>query len=441
MTTHSIECSEVSKRYRRYSASRPRSLKRTVLGGWRKLLPQATLWALRDVDFRVAPGQMLGVIGHNGAGKSTLLRLLGGVSRADKGAVRVRGRIGALLDLELGFHPDLTGRENALLNGVMSGLRRRTMLQRMDAIVEFAELEGFMDAPLRTYSTGMRMRLGFSIAAHADPDVLLIDEVLSVGDMSFQRRCMERIADYKARGVAVLLVSHNLHEVRQLCDEVLWLDGGRVRALGETSVVLEEYQANVAGVVTASVREPTVRSASGGAPLRLHENRIGTLQMEIAGVQLTDGAGRPVAVLTSGRALQVTIDYLPHGPIASPVFQVKIVRDADGFVCWEGNTAAAGTVLSEVCEPGRVHLRVERLHLAQGSYSVEVGAYETGWARVYDYHFRLYPLRIESPHCGGEGVLDLPAHWELLPAQGGAHALSPPEPETAPARLTGSGVD
>lgn len=198
-------------------------------------------WALKDVSFDVKPGCALGLIGSNGSGKSTLLRLVGGVGKPDSGSIAVRGRVGALLDFGAGFNPDLTGRENVMVGGVISGLTRKEVLKRLDAIVAFAELESFIDNPLRTYSSGMQMRLGFAVAIHTEADVLLIDEVLSVGDHSFQRKCLERIARFKAQGRTIVLVSHDLNMVREFCDDALWLNSGLVMLRGRPDLVIGKY--------------------------------------------------------------------------------------------------------------------------------------------------------------------------------------------------------
>jgi lipopolysaccharide transport system ATP-binding protein len=216
-----------------------------VARGLNGLRPVDRFWGLRDVSFTVGAGRTCGIIGTNGSGKSTLLRLIGGVGRADVGTVHVRGRIGALLDLGSGFHPDLTGRENAIVAGVLNGLTRQQVLQRLDSIVAFAEVEEFIDSPIRTYSTGMQMRLAFATAVHAEPDVLLIDEVLSVGDTSFQRKCLERIARFKASGCSILLVSHESGTVQEMCDECLWLDHGRLMAHGQADEVVRQYLAHI----------------------------------------------------------------------------------------------------------------------------------------------------------------------------------------------------
>jgi lipopolysaccharide transport system ATP-binding protein len=231
----------LSKQYYLYHADRPWTLHETFVKGFRRLQPRERFWALREVSFGLAPGRVLGLIGANGSGKSTLLRLIGGVGRPDEGSVELKQRVGALLDLGTGFHPDLTGRENVFVNGVISGLTRREVAARFDSIVDFAELEAFIDSPIRTYSTGMQMRLGFAIAVHAEPEILLIDEILSVGDHSFQRKCFERIARFKSAGCTIIFVSHETEVVREICDEALWLNGGRLISHGRPDEVIDQY--------------------------------------------------------------------------------------------------------------------------------------------------------------------------------------------------------
>jgi lipopolysaccharide transport system ATP-binding protein len=198
-------------------------------------------WALADISFRVNPGRMVGIMGFNGAGKSTLLRLVAGVGFPTGGRIELKGRIGAILDLGVGFHPELTGRENVFVSGVASGLTRREVADRFDSIVAFSELEAFLDYPLRTYSTGMHMRLAFAVASHIEPEVLLIDEVLAVGDMAFQRKCMDRLASFKNNGCTGLIVSHGTEAVLRLCDDVIWLDRGRIVTYGPAEDVVRQY--------------------------------------------------------------------------------------------------------------------------------------------------------------------------------------------------------
>jgi len=237
-----IEAHDLGKRYPRYAVQRPRKFKEALFRGGRDLRPVETFWALRHVSLEVEAGKMLGVIGTNGSGKSTLLNLIGRLSRADEGTLAVRGRLVGLLDLGAGFHPDLTGRENVFINGVVTGLTRREVAERFDSIVAFAGVEAFIDSPLRTYSSGMRMRLGFAVMAHTRPEVLLIDEVLAVGDLAFQRACAARIASFKAEGSAIVFVSHDLGAVAEMCDEVLWLREGRVAALGPAGPTIDSYR-------------------------------------------------------------------------------------------------------------------------------------------------------------------------------------------------------
>ncbi len=215
--------------------------------GLRRMRSVERFWGLRDVSFTVGAGKTVGIIGSNGSGKSTLLRLIGGVGKPDTGRIDVQGRIGALLDLGAGFHPDLTGRENAVLAGILNGLTRRQVMDRFDSIVAFAEVEEALDNPIRTYSSGMQLRLAFAVAVHTEPDILLIDEVLSVGDMAFQRKCLDRIAQFKASGCSILLVSHVGSTVQDLCDEAVWLNGGRLMAQGLADDVVRQYTAHSGG--------------------------------------------------------------------------------------------------------------------------------------------------------------------------------------------------
>ena len=232
------------KQFRRYHPHRPFTFQEVFQRGLGRTKPVDYFWGLDDVSFSVEAGRTMGVIGSNGAGKSTLLRLIGGVGLPDKGRVRLEGRLGALLDLGAGFHPDLTGRENVSISGVISGLSYREVGKRFDSIVAFAELHDFIDNPLRTYSSGMQMRLAFAVATHIDAEILLIDEVLAVGDASFQSKCFDRLARFRADGSTTIVVSHDLQTIRQICDEVLWLREGRLVARGCPDTVIDEYSAD-----------------------------------------------------------------------------------------------------------------------------------------------------------------------------------------------------
>jgi lipopolysaccharide transport system ATP-binding protein len=418
-----LTASGVGKRFRRYHADRPATLKELFLRGAGRRAPAESFWALRNVSLEVGEGQTLGVIGANGAGKSTLLRLLGGIGRPDEGSISVHGRIGGLLDLGAGFHPDLTGRENVFVSGVVNGLLRREVAERFESIIDFAQLEDFIDSPLRTYSTGMQMRLGFALAMHSDPRVLLVDEILAVGDVAFQRRCLQRIADFKAAGTAIVLVSHEPNLIRDLCDEVLWLRHGQPVALGAADVVVAQYLAEMSSETRR--RTPSVHPLAqtpSGLTLRVHENRFGSMEMEITAVRILDADERPSTCLRSGDAITLDIDYLAPRSVAEPIFGVTIERE-DGVVCYESSTASAGLRTGDVVGQGRVRLTLDRLDLNGGVFRVSVGAYHRDWSYAYDYHWRGYSFTVDPPVVD-KGVLRPPARWTVGPGRTSSDARS-----------------
>jgi lipopolysaccharide transport system ATP-binding protein len=425
-----IEAERLGKRFMRHHRDRPTTFKEALLRGLRPASSSEPFWALREVSFQVAPGRMLGVIGANGAGKSTLLRLVGGVGRPDEGSLRTSGRIGALLDVGADFSADLTGRENVYVSGAIAGLARREIDQRLEAIVAFAELEQFIDSPLRTYSSGMQMRLGFSVAVHTRPEILLIDEVLAVGDLAFQQKCTERIARFKADGCAILLVSHDPALVRELCDETLWLRAGRVAAHGNAETVVAQYLAELE--TETRRRTPrlgaTERTATG-TPLELHQNRFGSQELQITALRLLDPAGRPLTRHRTGDPLLVELAYHAPSPLQEPIFGLTISRE-DGLACLDLSTTASGWVQGA----GLVRLTIDRLDLNGGHYFVDAGIYERGWAYAYDYHWHVYPLLVEPPPAH-KGVLRPPHRWEPRPDPRASFGAGPPEavsPEACP---------
>jgi len=235
-----ITVSGLSKKFRKWSPDEPMTFQETILKGLMRKR-RDYFWALTGVSFRVTPGRMVGIMGFNGAGKSTLLRLVAGVGRPTEGKIEIRGRVGAILDLGVGFNPELTGRENIYVSGVCSGLTRREVRERFDSIVDFSELHEFLDFPLRTYSTGMHVRLAFAVASHIEPEVLLVDEVLAVGDLAFQKKCMDRMKSFKMNGCTGLIVSHAPQAILTMCDDAIWLDHGRVVAFGPAADVVGQY--------------------------------------------------------------------------------------------------------------------------------------------------------------------------------------------------------
>ncbi|HWP44872.1 MAG TPA: ABC transporter ATP-binding protein [Blastocatellia bacterium] len=404
-----IRVRNLGKRFRRYHSDRPWTLHEALLGKLLKLRPAETFWGLRDVSFSVAPGRMVGVIGHNGAGKSTLLRLLGGVGRPDEGEIEVAGRVGALLSIGAGFHPDLTGRENVHISGVICGLTRREVAEQFDSIVEFSGLEDYIDSPLRTYSTGMRMRLGFAVASHARPDILLIDEVLAVGDLSFQRKCIERISQFKDEGCTIMLVSHDMTPIRELCDEVLLLRSGRLAAHGPVERVIEEYLSMSAGL--SSEPAPDTQSELHGSA-----DRIGSLEVEITSVRMLNSLGTPVTEIDAGEALSIEICFLARQPVATPVFQVYVHRE-DGVVCFDLGLKTEALNLPTIQGRGQVVLHIEQLNLNQGKYYCDVGIYNHDWSVTYDFHHKAIPFFI-LPTGVKDGIIRPPHHWKVRCEQG-----------------------
>jgi lipopolysaccharide transport system ATP-binding protein len=363
-----IELHEVWRRYRLASPSRRSTLRGTLAGG-PTALRRDWFWALCGVDIAVDRGRALAVIGRNGAGKSTLLRLMGGIGRPDRGSVRVDGRVGALLDLGREFHPDLTGRQNAELAAVVGGLSRSGFARRFDQIVEFAGLEAFIDQPLHAYSDGMRARLAFSVLAHLDPDVLLVDEVLAVGDAAFQRRSVERIEALQRNGTTVVFVSHDLALVRRVCDEAAWLDGGTIRVSGDAQSVVAEYLAS---------------TISGGAAHDDDPAEEGLLR----DVRLVDRWGAPTRAIRQGDGLGVAVGMGAPAQAGPLVAAVKLHRLDGG----EGFAVDTSTPLAP--RPQELRVDFDRLDLASGRYEVIVGIYSSDWSRRYDE--RRLPLAVSG---------------------------------------------
>ena len=396
----------LGKRFNRYSADRPYTIMQAALAGFRQMKPQARFWALRDINFTVAPGEMLGILGKNGAGKSTLLQLVGGIGHAQEGTIEVNGRIGGLLDLGAGFHSDLTGRENVFVGAVVAGLTRREAARRFDDIVEFAELKPFIDSPMRTYSTGMQMRLGFSVAVHTDPEVLLIDEYLSVGDVAFQTKCLNRIAEFKNQGCAIVLISHSAAQIQKMCDRALWLKSGEIMAYGEPEVVAGQYLSSRRSETEkrTPMRPPEVTST--GSQLRVNENRFGSLEVEITDVKVL-----PDEEINTGDGITIEIHYSVPKPIAAAIFGVTISRE-DGQSCFDTNTNQMGRLLPLAFGKGTIRLHVDRLDLGNGQYYVNAGVYEKSWAYAYDYHWHVYPLYVRST-VHQKTILCPPYRWEF----------------------------
>ena len=406
-----IQVIGLRKGFVRQNELRPQTLKEVFVRRSYDLGKNGYFLALDHVNLEVSSGEIVGIIGRNGAGKSTLLRLIGGLGRPDEGSIQVHGKIRALLELGAGFHPELTGRENVFINGIVAGLTRDEVVHCFEDIVNFAELEKSIDSPLRTYSSGMQLRLAFAVSVHTSPDVLLIDEVLAVGDMAFQQKCLERIDRFKREGCAILIVSHDMTQVKAVCDKVIWLRDGRVTAAGDPQDIVSQYENSMmAETEKRGVANVPVQQTRSGHELHFNVNRKGTMEMEIIDVHLLDSNGVSICELENGGALSVEIAFVSHVRVQPPIFSVTI-SDKEGVICLDTNTDHLE--MPVIDHDGIVRVHFDRLDLTAGEYFVDIGAYATGWGHVYDYHWHVYPLSVHdnAPH---KGVLNPPHRWELF---------------------------
>jgi len=360
------------------------------------------VWALDDVSFAVAPGECLGIVGENGSGKSTLLDLLLGVSRPTRGELHVEQPAAALLELGAGFFADLSGRDNAVLHGRLAGLTGGAARERAQAAGEFAELGAFFDRPVRSYSAGMLMRLGFALATAVAAPVTLVDEVLAVGDGYFQRRCIDRLLERRRDGGTLVVASHDLHALRALCDRALWLRHGRVQALGEAREVIGRY-------------EEYLRARAAGEALT--PGRRGTGEVTIRDVRLEDAEGRARSEIATGETFVVRVRFEAHAELDSPVMGVALFA-ADG-VCVSGPNTRADGVLG-----GRYHGRYElkavfeELPLLPGAYEASVAFYDRDHVYAYAWDHRLYPFRVGGRR-EDQGLVGLRHRFEVSPLDAG----------------------
>ena len=429
---NAIELSNVTKIYRRHSGRKLATLKSALLQ--RSILsdlsPAETFAALQNVSFTVERGRTYGVVGRNGSGKSTALKVVAGITKPTSGTVLVNGRISALIELGAGFHPEISGRENVFINGVMLGLSRREVDERFDEIVEFAEVREFIDAPVKTYSSGMYMRLGFAVAIHVDPDVLLVDEVLAVGDEGFTHKCLDKFAEFRRHGKTILLVTHSLNLVERFCDQALWLDSGRARAQGDPKRVVDAYLASVekseetllattTAKAVAAVAAPPAQAAPETAEpdpgelrdmFKAVEGRWGTREIEITNVTLVGRAGQPSFVFHSGEPMAVRMGVVAHAPATDFVFGVSLFN-ADGVCCYGTNTFIEQMDPWRIDGEAEVTFVIDSLDLVEGTYKLDV-AVHTCEGYPYDYHRLLYTFRVKS-RTRDVGIYRPQHHWSF----------------------------
>jgi len=381
---------------------RPRSFQETVINLFqRESGSREEFWALRNISFQVEQGESIGIIGPNGAGKSTLLKLATRILKPTVGHVEVHGRLSALLELGAGFHADLTGRENIFLNASVLGVPRPEIRRRFDEIVDFADIGSFIDMPVKHYSSGMQVRLGFSIATMVNPDILIVDEVLAVGDNSFQRKCFDRIDQLHDRGVTIFFVSHSADMVQSVCSRVIWLDGGTVVADGSSTAVVARYLDR-----TWQKEEGTLTPNEEEGELR----RWGSGEAKITDVRLLDDHGQDKQVFRTGDPLVVEIHFRAARRIERPVFGLAVHR-SDGAHVSGPNTQFAGHELPALENEGVIRYRIGRLSLLEGRYELSAAIRDWEDTIIYDYHDRLYHFRVRAVD-EKYGMVSLAGEWQ-----------------------------
>jgi len=386
MTDPAISVQGVSKRFTKHTEKR-NSLKERLVKGRGK--SEGNFWALRDVSFDVPRGTTFGLIGHNGSGKSTMLKLLAGVHRPTSGSIITDGRVSALLELGAGFHGELTGRENIYLNASILGMSRKQIDASIDQIIDFAGIDEFIDTPVKVYSSGMYVRLGFSIAVTVEPEILIVDEIIAVGDEEFQRKCFDRLYQLRRKGTTIVLVTHALGLVQDLCDTAVWLDHGRVKAIGDSRDVVQGYM-DAVNTKEAAARAEEVQQepeTSGG------HARLGSGEVRVDKVEYLDSSNRPATVVLAGEAATFRLHYTAQEPMEEVVFGLGFVHES-GHTVAGPNSGANGQHVPRIRTQGHVDFAVPGLTLQPGNYQVSVAAVSKG--HVYDYVDRAYDLMVRG---------------------------------------------
>ncbi len=406
-----ISIKGVSKRFS-IAADRPASLKEAMLRRGRS--SEQEFWALRDVSFDIPKGSFFGIIGHNGSGKSTLLRLCAGIHAPTTGSISVDGRVSALLELGSGFHPDLTGRENVFLNGAMLGLPKKQMASAIDEIAEFSGIGSFIDSPVKIYSSGMHVRLGFAIAVHVEPEILLVDEVLAVGDEEFQRKCFDHIYALRRKGTTIVLVSHDAGTMETLCDEVAWLDHGVLQQVGRPTPTIEAYLNRVneqENERLSDEREAEIDQVASTIEVD-DATRRGTGEIRITKVTFHEVDGTPRQSASSGDPLIVRLWYEAASRVRHPVFGIGLYHENGTHLSGPNNKLAG--VEQPVIEPGSgfVDVEIDRLVLLPGLYFLTTGVYSADVLHCFDSWDRAHKMPVQ-PGSSSEryGMIELSTRW------------------------------
>jgi len=393
-----ISVQGVSKRFRMYN-ERNQSLKAAVLRGRRASYEE--FWALRDVSFEIPQGSTFALMGENGSGKSTLLKCLARILVPNDGSVAINGSVAALLELGSGFHPELTGRENVFLNGSILGLSRKQIERKFDEIVDFAGIDQFIDQPVKNYSSGMYVRLGFSVAINVDPDILLVDEVLAVGDAAFQAKCMDKFADFRKAGKTVVVVSHSMGALRTMCDQAAWLDHGALVKTGTAAELVDDY--NFATL--------PAHTTAGEVELDEPAKRLGSGEAVIDRVEMVDDDGAAVTTVRTGDAVTVRLTYHSVDRIERPVFGLAF-ENLDGVYVWACHTRDAGYETAWIDGTGHVECRIPRLLLQPGSFDLIAAVVDWTTTHQYDFlrHCYRFDVAVGTPRNSG-GIVALDVEW------------------------------
>jgi ABC-type polysaccharide/polyol phosphate transport system ATPase subunit len=351
-------------------------------------------WALKNVSFEIKQGESVGFIGRNGAGKSTILKLLAGVTKASSGTAEVNGKVAALIEVGAGFHPELTGRENVFLNGSILGLKKTEIDKAFDSIVSFAELEDFIDTPVKHYSSGMYVRLGFAIAAHTNPDIFLIDEVLSVGDEAFQKKCLNTLAEHRAAGKTMILVSHNLDTVEEVCDRCIYLNHGEICYDGRPADAIKVY------------RERVQSANSERLPLKTPLGQ----EAQIINLIFRNNSGKEVSTFQTGDDLIIEIRYHAHQRIDNPSIGVMF-HDSNNTNLMGFNTRTTSYLIEAIEGEGSVYCRLRDLPFRDGMYQVSVSIADYACEKIYDHHRAAYRFHVECGEPYTYGALRSKGEW------------------------------
>jgi ABC-2 type transport system ATP-binding protein/lipopolysaccharide transport system ATP-binding protein len=401
-----IVVDDVSKVFRLYK-ERSSSLKERVTRLQRPVYDK--YWALKDVSLTVPRGTTFGLIGHNGSGKSTLLRLMAGIHRPTSGKVHIDGRVSALLELGAGFHPELTGRENIYLNGSILGLNRKTINTKIDEIIDFAGLGEFIDTPVKIYSSGMFVRLGFSVAVHVDPDILIIDEVIAVGDEDFQRRCFDHLYRLRSKGSTIVMVTHSLNLVQQMCDNAAWLDHGELKALGAAPDVVHHYVDQVNVVEAERLVSQEAGAAGEEASIDVEADAAHGL-IKLGKVEFLNRDGRPSRVAVPMEPLTIRIHWTSSAPVEEPLFSFAIENEAGVYVANPGMRPGSQAGAPLVGE-GYVDYAMDELVLGPGQYSLSVAAHDHSGTTVLDKQMRFVTLRVQPGSHVVNGLVEMMGDW------------------------------